>query len=508
MIRILLVVALATHGSCQRFKGSTFTTKDDYCFLNGIRQSECDYQFATFLDANPHFVKCVASLPIYSDRCATIRSALEPSEQPAPCNGNRCTYDTRLSGASSATSTSMDKQPVGDAGLEVPKPSVRYDKKVMDFAVKLFQKAFPSDDTSNYIISPIMVQSLLSYLFDGASNATRLEMESVLQLNMNDLHDIERALTPQADQEPITKNKLDSASQIFKSTTFELLPAFRDSLKSNHVPLSEMDFSNPRLASETINNWAREKTRQRIQEVVDEKSIDPQTKLFLMNALYFNGTWLNKFPKTERGAFYVSGQPPVRSSVNMMFLTKELRNGNTRSDDSAHGMTWIELPYDGDRMSMILFLPNEQFQLDRELRRFTAQDLLTILTEIEQDEPSKVKLQLPEFKAETTVSLVEPLKKLGVASIFGDNKPFDQLSNDNVKVSDVKQKSFLTVNPHGTVAASVTTATVIPLSITHTLDFKADQPFALIIMDKQNKLPLFFAKISKPSKPKDPFRRG
>lgn len=255
-----------------------------------------------------------------------------------------------------------------------------------------------------------------------------------------------------------------------------------------------------------------------------------------MNALYFNGTWLNKFPKTERGAFYVSGQPPIRSSVNMMFLTKELRNGNTRTDDSAHGMTWIELPYDGDRMSMILFLPNEQFQLDRELRRFTAQDLLTILTEIEQDEPSKVKLQLPEFKAETTVSLVEPLKKvsmpgqmlpeygvimffnvllfsssctqLGVASIFGDNKPFDQLSNDNVKVSDVKQKSFLTVNPHGTVAASVTTATVIPLSITHTLDFKADQPFALIIIDKQNKLPLFFAKISKPSKPKDPFRRG
>lgn len=164
----------------------------------------------------------------------------------------------------------MDRQPAGDAGLEVPKPSVRYDKKVMDFAVKLFQKAFPSDDTSNYIISPIMVQSLLSYLFDGASNATRLEMESVLQLNMNDLHDIERALTPQTDQEPITKNKLDSASQIFKSTTFELLPAFRDSLKNNHVPLSEMDFSNPRLASETINNWAREKTRQRIQEVVDE----------------------------------------------------------------------------------------------------------------------------------------------------------------------------------------------------------------------------------------------
>uniref|UniRef100_A0A240PLR0 Serpin domain-containing protein n=1 Tax=Anopheles christyi TaxID=43041 RepID=A0A240PLR0_9DIPT len=497
MIRILLVVALATIISCQKYKGSTMLTKKDYCSLNQIRNWNCDEEFATFLDANPHIQRCSTQFPIYSDRCSSFPTIAQPSRQPAPCNGNNCNhFETKLSVAASSPSV----QSTDNDNLEVPQSSVRYDKKVMDFSLKLFQKAFPSDDTSNYIISPLMVQSLLSYLFDGASNATRLEMESVLQLNMNDLHDIERALTPHAEEGPITKNKLDTASQIFKSTTIELLPAFRESLKRNHVPLAEMDFTNPSLAAETINNWAREKTRQRILEVVDEKSIDPQTKLFLMNALYFNGTWMNKFPKTERGSFYVSGQPPQRSSVNMMFLTKELRNGNTRTDESANGMTWIELPYDGDRMSMILFLPNERFQLDQELRRFGVQDMHNILAEIDQDEPSKVKLQLPEFKAESTVSLVQPLKQLGIASMFGDSKPFDQLSTDNVKVSDVKQKSFLTVNPHGTVAASVTTATVIPLSITHTLEFKADQPFALIIMDKQKKLPLFFAKISQPLK--------
>uniref|UniRef100_A0A240PKY2 Serpin domain-containing protein n=1 Tax=Anopheles epiroticus TaxID=199890 RepID=A0A240PKY2_9DIPT len=498
MIWILLVVALATQASCQRYKGTTMVTKDEFCKFNQIRQWDCEDQFATFLDANPHIERCSLSLPIYSDRCSSLAAVTQPTERPAPCSGNNCkNYATRLSESASAV-----RQPSANDNLEVPKPSIRYDRKVMDFSLKLFQKAFPEDDTSNYIISPLMVQSLLSYLYDGASNATRLEMESVLQLNMNDLHDIDRALKPHSEQGPITKNKLDTASQIFKATTIELLPAFRESLKRNRVPLDEMDFSNPRLASQTINNWAKEKTRQRITEVVDEQSIDPETKLFLLNALYFNGTWMNKFPKTERGSFYVSGQPPQRSSVNMMFLTKELRNGNTRTDDSANGLTWVELPYDGDSISMILFLPNERFQLDRELRHFTVQDLQTILTEIEQDETSKVMLQLPEFKAESTVSLVEPLKTLGIASMFGDSKPFDQLSSDNVKISDVKQKSFLTVNPHGTVATSVTTATVIPLSITRSLIFKADQPFALIIMDKQNKLPLFFAKISQPLKVK------
>ncbi|XP_035899613.1 serpin B6-like isoform X2 [Anopheles stephensi] len=502
MIWILLIAAatFASQVSCQRYAytGTILLTKEEFCKQNSIYKWRCENEFKNFLDANPHIQLCSTSRPIYSDRCSALPIA-QPIEQPA-CAGNDCnTFGIRLS----ATGNQPQRPTAGgDDNFEVPMPSVPYDTKVMDFSVKLFQKAFPSDDSSNYIISPLMVQSLLSYLYDGASGATRQEMESVLQLNMNDLHDIDRALKPGSGQEPLTKNKLDSASQIFKSTTIELLPAFRESLKRNQVPLEEMDFSNPRLAAETINNWAKQKTRERILDVIDEQSIDPTTKLLLMNALYFNGTWMYKFNKTERGSFYVNGQPAQRSAVKMMFLTKELRNGNTRTDVSSNGMYWIELPYDGDRMSMILMLPNERFQLDRELRRFRASHLQTILSEIELDETNKVRVQLPEFKAESTVSLVEPLKQLGIASMFGDRKPFDQLSNDEVKISDVKQKSFLTVNPHGTVATSVTTATVIPLSITQTLDFKADQPFALIIMDKQNKLPLFFAKISQPLKVK------
>ncbi|XP_052902391.1 leukocyte elastase inhibitor-like [Anopheles moucheti] len=500
MIWILLAVAVATHVSCQNYEysGTITVKKDEFCNLNNIRKRDCEGKFQMFLNTRPDMEQCATNPPIYSNRCNSL--VYEKTTQLAPCTGNRCNdFGTRYSEVMPVP----DRQTaVNNEELELPGSSVPYDARVMDFSVKLFQKAFPADDTSNYIISPIMVQTLLSYLNDGASNATRLEMESVLQLNMNDLREIDRALKPHTEQGYISKNKLDTASQIFKSTTIDLLPAFRQSLKRNQVPLEEMDFSNRKLAAESINNWAKEKTRQRILEVIDENSIDPDTKLLLMNALYFNGTWMYKFNKTERGSFELNGLPPKRTSVSMMFLTKDLRNGNTRTDNSGNGMYWIELPYDGDRMSMILFLPNERFQLDRELRKFTGAQLQNILYEIEQDEPSKVRVQLPEFKAESTVSLVEPLKKLGIVSMFGDRKPFDRLSDDDVKISDVKQKSFLTVNPHGTVATSVTTLTVIPLSITHVLDFKADQPFALIIMDKVKKLPLFFAKISQPLKVK------
>lgn len=521
MIWILLVVAIAAHDSCQgyEYQGTVIVTKDEFCNLNNIRKRNCENDFNNFLATRPDIQQCLGPNTkhlVYSNRCPsyaneeparqparqpamqpTMQPTMQLAAQPAPCNANGCNY---FSQRHPETLPTVGQQSTVDEDLELPMSTVSYDAKVMDFSVKLFQKAFPNDDSSNYIISPLMVQSLLSYLHGGASNATRLEMESVLQLNMNDLKDIDRALKPHAEQGPVSKNKLDTASQIFKSTTIDLLPAFRDSLKRLKIPLEEMDFSNRKLAAERINNWAKEKTRQRILEVIDENSINTDIKLLLMNALYFNGTWKYKFNKTERGFFELGGQPPKRSAVSMMFLKKELRNGNTRTDNTPNGMSWIELPYDGDQMSMILFLPNERFQLDRELSHFTAEQLQTILTEIEQDYSSEVRVELPEFKADSTVSLVEPLKKMGLASMFGDHKPFDRLSNDQVKISDVQQKSFLTVNPHGTVAASVTTANVIPLSITYTLDFKVDQPFALIIMDKQKKLPLFFAKISQPMK--------
>ncbi|XP_053671675.1 leukocyte elastase inhibitor-like [Anopheles nili] len=484
----LIVAALAAHVSCQnlQYTGTILLTRDDFCNFNNIRAWRCDDVFSSYLTANPQLEKCTPNGKIYSNRCSAL-----PDERPVSFP-----VETRFN----EPATTPERRPANDADLEVPQPSVPYDRKVMDFSLKLFQKAFPSDNSKNYIISPLMVQTLLSYLTEGASNVTRQEMETVLRLNTVDLADIARALGP-AEYGDTPKYKLDIASQIYKSTNFELLPGFRESLKRNQAPLEEMDFSNKRKAVETINDWVKQQTREKILEVVDEKTMDPETQLLLLNAIYFNGTWMYKFNnKTDRGFFYHSDQQTERMPVNMMHLTQELRNGNTKPDSYARGMAWLELPYNGDRMSMILFLPNERFQLERELRKLTVQDLDNILAEIERDETSKVRVQLPEFKAESTVSLVEPLKSMGVASMFGDKKPFDRMSNENVKVSDVKQKSFLTVNRHGTVATTVTVATVIPLSITHTMEFKADQPFALMIVDKHKKLPLFFAKISQPLK--------
>lgn len=504
MIWVLLVAALAAHVSGQAFRytGTVVVTREEFCKHNKYYPQNCDQNFERFLDSRPDLQQCGYNSPVYSNFCTNLPYAAatrpnppqdtEPNvlRVPPPSAG----YDVDKRFDNSPYGVDRNSMRNRDATAAVP-----YGVKVMNFALNLFQKSLPNDDSSNYILSPIMVQSLLSYLTDGASNDARQEMETVLQLNTNDLEDISQALQHSSSASHIYKYKLDAASQIFKSSRINLLTDFQSSLKTKKIPLEEMDFSNRGLAAQNINDWVAQKTRQRILSVVDENSLDPETKLFLLNAIYFNGTWMWKFNKTERSKFYLNNDNK-QMSVNMMFLTEELRNGNTRPAGEPGGLTWVELPYDGDRLSMILFLPNERYQLNEALRTLSLQDLKTVMNDIRLDEPGKVRLQLPEFQAESTISLVEPLKRMGLSSIFGDQHPFDKVSRDQVKISDVKQKSFLGVNQYGTVATSVTIATVIPLSITHTLDFKADQPFALMIMDKHKQLPLFFAKITQPNK--------
>ncbi|XP_058119390.1 serine protease inhibitor 42Dd-like [Anopheles ziemanni] len=479
MIWVLLFAALAAQVSSQGFTGSLVVTKDAYCEKNNIGPlKECAKQFKAFLSERPELRRCHRICPIYSDNCETL-----PLEYMA-CGGD---------GVNS-------RDPFRE-----PKPStVPLHTKITNFTLELFKKALPKGYDQNYILSPVLVQSLLSYLTEGASDETQTAMEAVLKLNSNDLENLKRSLEPSAEVQTPAKIKLDIASQIFRSSRVELLNPFRQSLKDKKVTVDEIDFSNQELAAKQINDWVTQKTRGKINGAVDAASLNPDTKLMLLNALYFNGTWQYRFNKTVNDVFHVGENE--QSSVRMMHLTRHLRSGYTRVEkgwDSVNGFSWVELPYDGDTFSMIILMPKERFQLDRELEKFNEADLAYILSEIAQNYQDEVKLRVPEFKAESTVSLVEPLKQMGLSSVFDGENPFDKVSKDVVKVSEVKQKSYLAVNERGTVATSVTFAAVVALSLPRSTLFKVDQPFAAIIIDKQNRLPLFLAKICKPEKYKE-----
>lgn len=71
-------------------------------------------------------------------------------------------------------------------------------------------------------------------------------------------------------------------------------------------------------------------------------SLTGHTKVQLVNALYFKGSWLRRFrvEDTSRAPFYL-GSNDSRVDVDMMHLEAEVRNGKMRSLNAR----FIELPY-------------------------------------------------------------------------------------------------------------------------------------------------------------------
>lgn len=131
--------------------------------------------------------------------------------------------------------------------------------------------------------------------------------------------------------------------------------------------------------------------------------LDEQTRLVLVNAIYFKGLWKNKFDEklTEKDKFYVT--PSETVDVDMMKITAEFPYGVIEELDA----TALALPYKGDRLSMIVILPNKQnglAELETKLKTF---NLGTIQSKLHE---RKVQLSMPRFKLETEIDLQRPLE--------------------------------------------------------------------------------------------------
>ena len=84
-----------------------------------------------------------------------------------------------------------------------------------------------------------------------------------------------------------------------------------------------MDFGQAVQSASAINQWVKEQTNNKIQNLIGPESISSMTKLILVNAIYFKGDWKVKFDKskTRKGDFHVS--PTKTVQTDMMFSKEE-----------------------------------------------------------------------------------------------------------------------------------------------------------------------------------------
>jgi len=385
---------------------------------------------------------------------------------------------------------------VDDSGA-TPKDIVDVTEANNKFAFDLYSK-YKSDE-GNVFFSPYSISTALAMTYEGARGTTAEEMRSVFYFP-------EDAEARRAGYARLY-NSINAGSKDYKLSTANALWAQKDypfieeyfSTIKNYYGggVTNLDFVTETEKSRvTINKWVEDQTNDKIKYIIPPGTLDSMTRLVLTNAIYFKGEWAVQFEKknTAEDDFKVS--PTNNAKVQMMSLTgKNAKFDYAETED----LQMIELPYEGDELSMIILLPKENDVSVAE-SYLTAQKMSELYA---QKKEKQVRLYLPRFKFDTKYFMAEDLKEIGMPTAFSDFADFSGMTgNNDLQISDVIHQAFVEVNEEGTEAAAATVVTMklgssglseqIPV-------FKVDHPFIFMITEKSTGSILFIGRVSNPN---------
>src|SRR6266571_8534079 len=244
-------------------------------------------------------------------------------------------------------------------------------KATNELAVDLHHQLAKGDE--NLCISPYSIETALAMTFAGADGETRTEMARVLHLT-NDAgvfasfsalqHSLEEMSANTAElakqskkfggpSEPVTLN---IANRLFAQKGYPFRDTYLSLVQQNFGGAFEpIDFvADPAAATQHINKWVADQTRDRIRDLIPGGALDKTTRLVLANALYLKAPWANEFSEnaTQREPFHVRGGTPV--NIPTMHKTDK-HFGYAKRE----GFTAVSLPYVGSELQFLVLLPDD-----------------------------------------------------------------------------------------------------------------------------------------------------
>jgi serpin B len=254
------------------------------------------------------------------------------------------------------------------------------------------------------------------------------------------------------------------------------------------------DFLQPAKAAASINIWVEQRTNNRIRTLIRPENIKPSTRLILTNAIWFKGDWKDEFPKaaTRPGPFRLAGGGS-RTAPLMQ------RMGSYRHLDGGSFQA-LELPYKGDALSMIVFLPKTPDGLGGFEAQLTPETMAQRIHALRASAPVEVNVTLPKFTMETRYLLKPELEALGMRAPFSDGADFSGITGSrSLFIDQVIHQTFVAVDETGTEAAAATAiVTAESSSGPMPLEFRADRPFVFLIRDNRSGALHFLGRLAAP----------
>ncbi|MEQ8226166.1 MAG: serpin family protein [Candidatus Eremiobacterota bacterium] len=407
--------------------------------------------------------------------------------------------ETRIPPTAEATEAPViesSQVPVKDGTPATGKGDIKsISKSYTDFGFNLFSEVEKENKGKNIFISPASVAFALSMTGNGAEGTTGDAMAEVLQfkgMGLDEVNILNKKLMEGLNRSE-SKVELSIANSLWCKPDIKFKPDFIGRCKDFY----DAEVSN-NFEADAINSWVKEKTKDKISKIIDK--IPDEGILYLINAIYFKGTWKIEFDKkkTEDKDFFL-----LNGSKKKCPLMSQRGDFSYYKGDKFQA---VKLPYGDGSTGMYIFLPDEKTGLSEFQKNLTGKNWEKWMNGFQ---VMKGDVLLPRFKMEYELLLNDALIAMGMGIAFDQIKAnfrnmceFSQ--EENVCINRVIHKTFVEVNEKGTEAAAVTAVEMVLKTTSVNPEppkrfyMLVDHPFFFVIMDNKTGLILFMGSVVEP----------
>ncbi|CAF1065244.1 unnamed protein product [Rotaria sordida] len=385
------------------------------------------------------------------------------------------------------------------------------------FGLKLYSTVSQNKKNENIFLSPASISLAMSMCSVGAQQETLSQMLQTFEVSSRNqlIQTAEQIMHifSIANQDKQVQLKL--ANRLYAQKAYQLQEEYLKILQNSFkADIKLEDFENEGAqAVQRINAWVEQQTNNLIRNLLSIRDVPPETRLIIINSIYFKGTWIKEFSKNltnENADFH-----EANGKISKVALMHQREKFAYAENNDLH-VQIVHIPYKSENKDVefvfTVILPNRGVQLDVVEQKLASQsDLMQKLLSHQNTRTEELHLYLPKFKMEATFELSDILQQLGMKDAFNRDKANftgivrEKNNRDRLYISKVIHKAFIDVNEQGSEAAAAT-AVVIAISASvhqpsHPIEFKVDRPFLFFIRESRQNIVLFSGRfISPPTK--------
>lgn len=359
------------------------------------------------------------------------------------------------------------------------------------FGLELYQE-LAGAQPGNLTLSPASLAQALAMTYAGARGQTASDLAAVLHVPHQPAT-VHHAFAQLRDRLPMTDHgyTLQLTNSLWIDSSLAIQDAFSRTLRETYgAHLQQVNFTgSTENALATINRWVSEQTAQQLPTLLAPGSLPPLTRLVLVNTVSFNGQWATCFDPRD------TADRPFHLATGETISIPTMRQLTRLRVASTDGIEAVSLPYDGDRLSMIILIPSAPLiNLERNLS-------LTWLKKIDQQLTEKqVRMDLPRLQLDSDLDLVAALSSLGMADAFTTRANFAGINGNphDLYLAKTVHQTTIDVNERGTKAAAGSGVVAVTRGRPSYSVIRADRPFLFLIRDQETGALLFLGRVTDP----------